>query len=280
MASKLSVTLLLIGAIALTLGMQSGCARLRLPGDADYRTVASSTVAKPRVARRKHEKAIDQMCNNCYPLAEQLLHEALIADASFGPAHNTLGKLYYDQRKFYLAAWEFEHAIKAMPERAEPVNNLGLVYEAVGKLDDAVAQYSLAASMDPEKADYLGNWLRCRIRRGEHASTMRHELQSLIELDCREQWVRWAKLKLTTDRTGNDWRQSAFVSDFSEATIHEDESIGLGGYEVPALPIESEDAAVELDDPMPLIQPDSFSDEVEPPSSRRAIEDLFPGEAK
>lgn len=272
MASKLAASLVIV-TISLMLGMQSGCARLRVNEKADYRTVASSSVAKPKVAKRKHEKAIRHLCDKCYPLAEQLLHEALIADASFGPAHNTLGKVYYEQRKFYLAAWEFEHAIKSLTQRAEPVNNLGLVYEAVGKLDDAVIQYELAFSMDPENAEYLGNLLRCRIRRGEQASSMRHELQSLIELDTREQWVRWAKLKLTTDREGEDWRNTEFVSRqlYEEGEVVPFPQSDETQSQPSTLPFETYTAPLEFEDEAPTIEPGLFSDR---PTSRSSVEDF------
>jgi hypothetical protein len=38
-----------------------------------------------------------------------------------GPAHNNLGIVYYRQKKYYLAAWEFQYAAKLMaysPSRA------------------------------------------------------------------------------------------------------------------------------------------------------------------
>ena len=199
-----SILLLVLVLLSTTL---LGCARFRRGSIPDYRTVHTTSARKPTKARRKHDKGFAYMCDCHYALAEQAFQEALIADSSFGPAHNSLGKLYYEQRKYYLAAWEFEHAIKSMPERAEPLNNLGLVYEAVGKLDEAHLQYESAFAIDPENAQYLGNMLRVRIRGGEEPAVMRRELQSLIALDDREDWVRWAKFQLVTDRTDQDWRQ-------------------------------------------------------------------------
>ena len=108
-----------------------------------------------------------ELISNCYIAeAEQCLHQSLLADVSFGPAHNTLGKLYFDQKKFYLAAWEFEYAMKTMPNRAEPVNNLGLVYEMVEQTDEAVVHYQKAVDLEPGNPQYVGNLIRARIRRG------------------------------------------------------------------------------------------------------------------
>ena len=255
MVSKNIVTVLVFAATLCV--MQPGCARFQRSSNLDYQTVDTTSIAKPRLAKRKHEKGICFLCNGQYALAEQLLQESLIADASYGPAHNTLGKVYFEQRKFYLAAWEFEHAIKAMPDRAEPINNLGLVYEAVGKLDDAVLQYEIAASLNPESAEYLGNLLRCRIRRGEHASTIRTELQSLIALDDRETWVRWAKLELTTDGTGQDWRQSGVTDHlYSEEFIDTNEYY-LDAHELPLELNGTEVDGAELDGTLPDLMIDA-----------------------
>jgi tetratricopeptide (TPR) repeat protein len=132
-----------------------------------------------------------------------------------------------------LSAWEFEHAIKEMPDRAEPVNNLGLVYEAVGKMGEAIIQYQNARLIDPENSQYLGNLLRARIRQGEHPSIMRTELQTLIELDPRKEWVQWAKLQLTTDRTMQDWRHPS-VGLTNELPVESNHAESLSFEPVPA----------------------------------------------
>ena len=76
--------------------------------------------------------------------AEKYLRKAPAADVRFGPAHHSLGVLYFWQKKLYLAAWEFEYAARLMPDRYEPLNNLGLVYESVGKFAQAKSYYLLA----------------------------------------------------------------------------------------------------------------------------------------
>lgn len=174
----------------------SGCARIHGPKQINYRTVEERPHGDSVTARKKHQRALKWM-NAChYVKAEQCLQEALIADVSFGPAHNSLGKLYFDQKKFYLAAWEFEHAMKTMPGRSEPVNNLGLVFESVGQLDKAIANYQQAVEMAPTNAQYLGNLLRARIQRGDRTSDLRGQLDQLIFLDERTDWVDWAKGQL------------------------------------------------------------------------------------
>lgn len=181
--------------IAATIAV-GGCARFQAKKTISYTTVESSSSGNSKAARRRFDKALLFMEAGDLKRAEQCLQEALLADVSFGPAHNALGKVYYDQEKYYLAAWEFEHAIKTMPDRPEPINNLGLVYEAVDRLDDAIVQYEQASALDTESAQYLGNLLRAKIRRGDPALPLKAELERLVFLDDRREWVDWAKEKI------------------------------------------------------------------------------------
>ena len=174
----------------------TGCAHFPSMEKLNFRTIKPSPIADLDTAQKKHELGISFLGDCCYDQAEQCLREALLADVSFGPAHNTLGKVYFDQKKFYLAAWEFEYAMKTMPNRPEPSNNLGLVYEAVDQLDNAIAYYQTATALAPENPQYLGNLLRARIRRGEVPQSMEAELRHLIFIDDRQPWVDWAKKQL------------------------------------------------------------------------------------
>lgn len=186
---------ILCGLLAAAL-LSSGCARLHTKEKLDYRTVEPNPTGNSRKAMRKFERALPFVEVGDYARAEQCLQEALLADVSYGPAHNALGKVYYDQKKFYLAAWEFEHAVKTMPSRPEPLNNLGLVYESVEWLDEAVVHYQKALELAPEEAEYLGNLLRARIRRGESPATMLDDLKALVLLDDRQDWVDWAQKQI------------------------------------------------------------------------------------
>lgn len=164
----------------------------------DYRTVADSPLRDTVTAESKHREALTGIRTGNIPYAEQRLQQSLMADVSFGPAHNSLGKIYFDQKKYYLAAWEFEHAAKLMPHRPEPHNNLGLVYESVDRLPEAIVEYQFARDLDPENHEYLGNLLRARVRSGESATTLHQELKELLALDPRLSWQQWCRRQLAT----------------------------------------------------------------------------------
>jgi Flp pilus assembly protein TadD len=115
----------------------------------------------------------------------------------YGPGHNNLGKVYYHQSKLYLAAWEFQYAAKLMPNVPEPRNNLGLVFESAGKLDDAVGSYGEAMRLEPDNVQFIGNLARARVRRGDRDGEVRELLGKLVLRETRPRWAEWAREQLS-----------------------------------------------------------------------------------
>ena len=179
------------------LALATGCSLWNDAPTTDYRTVVEAPTHDQDLAKKKNQEAIEQFDKDHFAKAEQLVQEALVADVTYGPAHNTLGKIHFHQQKYYLAAWEFEYALKVMPDQPEPMNNLGQVYEAVGKLSEAVLQYESAHATSPDQPEFLGNLLRARIRRGDQNDDLLPMLERLIYIDVRPEWVAWAKHELT-----------------------------------------------------------------------------------
>src|SRR5436309_6318887 len=75
------------------------------------------------LARHENALAYELLQQGNYDKAQEHLVLALAADPLFGPAHNNRGLVYYHTGRLYLAAWEFENAIKLMPYQSEPRNN-------------------------------------------------------------------------------------------------------------------------------------------------------------
>lgn len=196
--------------VLLLIGM-SGCARLKTRLRVDYRTISLNSSIDTVAAKAKYNEAVKllRLCRGCE--AEQLLQKALIADETYGPAHNALGKVYFDCDKHYFAAREFDRAVELMPGRGEPLNNLGLVYESVGQLDRAIEYFEQASMTDQENAQYLGNLIRSRIRRGDKTSDLRAMLEQLVFLDNRQEWVDWARKELAFDKIDRPYTTSSDV---------------------------------------------------------------------
>lgn len=176
-----------------------GCASDHSRSSADrdgYRTIPAEIGRDTDKAKALTAEATAAMKEEDLDRAEQLLRDALSADVMFGPAHNNLGQLYYQQKRYYEAAWEFQYAIRLMPNQPIPRNNLGLVFEATGQIDQAAEQYELAVAEEPDNPELLGNLARARIRNGESGEEVRDLLRQIVMKDTREQWRRWAENQL------------------------------------------------------------------------------------
>lgn len=184
---------LFLATLLLTLA-PSGCARFRSQAPTKYQTVSASNRHDITTAKSKHAEALVLLEERVdLPKVEQLLNDSLVADVTYGPAHNSLGSLYYMQNKLYLAAWEFEYAAKLMPDLAQPYNNLGLVYEHVGKYDDAISYYSMALSREGNNPELIGNLVRTRMLNGDRGQDLKQLLSDLALNHTNSGWKSWAR---------------------------------------------------------------------------------------
>jgi hypothetical protein len=175
-----------------------GCAPWNNTQTANYVTVEAETRHDTKLAlqnytigRRLLDKHIDGTgCD--FQKAEKHLRDALAADVRFGPAHHSLGVLYYWQRKLYLAAWEFEYAARLMPDRYEPLNNLGLVYESAGKYEQAKSFFLLAREKSKNHPEVISNLARASFRNGTAVDEMRPILEDVLATDPRPHWRAWS----------------------------------------------------------------------------------------
>lgn len=165
---------------------------------ASYETIAANPTYDTAEAEKHHRKAL-RILNAClvgnpgdYAVAEEHLQKALVADVMYGPAHNSLGILYMFQRNLYLAAWEFEYAARLMPERAEPIYNLGRLYEGADRFDLAIEHYEQALALSPHDAAVTASLASARLKNGESIEELRPLLEAVVLSDNRTEWAEWA----------------------------------------------------------------------------------------
>ncbi len=176
----------------LAAALACGCQRRDVrPGE--YKTLAEDPGRDTSKARQENARAIEHIAKGDLDAAEKTLKEALAADLFYGPAHNNLGTVYHRQEKFYLAAWEFQYAAKLMPHSAEPRANLGMVYEAVGRREEAEKWYDTALGIEPDNPVHVGNLARLRVRAGRSDAKTYRLLEDLALKDTRSDWARWAR---------------------------------------------------------------------------------------
>lgn len=171
----------------------AGCGKRPGPADGNYETISEAPNRDTAAAKKQHAKALEALEAGNLRDAEKQLKAALAADLMFGLAHNNLGTVYFKQEKFYLAAWEFQYAAKLMPSKADPRNNLGLVFETVGRLADAAKWYDQALALAPESSEVTANLARIYIRTNRKDEKTRQLLAKIILKDPRPQWVTWAR---------------------------------------------------------------------------------------
>ncbi|MCA9234848.1 MAG: hypothetical protein KDA44_05230 [Planctomycetales bacterium] len=188
--------------VLLLLATSGGCLHPLWKHDrpVEYHTVAATSQGDEETAAAKHAEALVFIEDYRWPKdlvkAELLLNEALVADVGYGPAHNSLGMVYYMQDKLYLAAWEFQYAAKLMPDHPQPYNNLGLVYERAGKYEEATSYFSMALSRDAGRPEVLANLVRVRMIQGEKSGDLKHMISDLALHHPDPQWQQWARDKV------------------------------------------------------------------------------------
>jgi Tfp pilus assembly protein PilF len=162
------------------------------PAAATYRTINADPLRDTDAAARHTQAGLVLLDKGQLNPAAEEFNKALTADVDYGPAHNNLGKVYYRQRLWYKAAWEFEYACNQLPRSAEPRNNLGLVLEESGQLDRAVDTYRQAVALDGSNIQYRANLVRAMVRRGDRTAEVRELLRQVAQQDTRPDWQRWA----------------------------------------------------------------------------------------
>lgn len=89
-----------------------------------------------------------------------------------GPSHNQPTIEQYNQfaiKSAELQLWNeaifrWQHILKIEPQNAKVYNNLGVAYEAVGKVDEAIEVYERATELEPDNKFYRFNYRKCRMQ--------------------------------------------------------------------------------------------------------------------
>jgi len=195
-AHALVVRTALVGLVAFVAAFLGGCRHRTSDRFAPYETLAKDPRRDTEAAKRHNARAVRLIEQGHLDDAEKELKTALSADLFFGPAHNNLGTVYLRQEKYYLAAWEFQYAAKTMKDSPEPRYNLGMVYEAVARLDDAGHWYDEALTLAPDSVETTAGLARVRLQQGLRDDRTRELLADLVLKDTRPEWTAWARKQL------------------------------------------------------------------------------------
>ena len=161
-----------------------------------YTTIAESPDRNREAAVHHNAEGLRLIELGIYDQAETELKLALEADLFYGPAHNNLGTVYLRREDYYRAAWEFQYAAKLMQGRAEPLYNLGMVFEEIGDLEKATERYEKALEISPEEVRIAGNLVRIYRHKNRKDQQTRQLLQQVVMQDARPDWRQWARQQL------------------------------------------------------------------------------------
>ncbi len=150
----------------------------------------------PAKAQRLTLAAVAALENGKPEYASEKLLSAISADPRYGPAHNNLGLLQFDDGKLYEAVLSFERARELMPADPAVYYNLGLALEKAGRKKQALELYWQAVEIDPTEPHFLGNLVRLRRRLGDSDLDVVAQLQDLMLIETRPDWRDWASEQL------------------------------------------------------------------------------------
>lgn len=180
-------------ALMLSTFLATGCQVLGRPNETIVRVQTRQNQAR---AARLTRAGIAALNKGQIDHAADKFVAAIDADMAYGPAHNNLGLMHYEEGNLYQAAMAFQHALEYLPHDPTTRYNLALTLEAAGQTEQAEQLYYEANEMDPANPIYLGNLVRLRVRMGEYDDHLIEQLKELVLIETRPEWRRWADKQL------------------------------------------------------------------------------------
>jgi protein O-mannosyl-transferase len=110
--------------------------------------------------------------NETYRTARALWADTVANRPSNPRAHNNLGLLLAEEKRFDEAVTHFEEAVRLFPENPDALSNLGQVYLTVGKLAEAVAVLEPASKMRTASVQVRVNLAEALARSGRPAEAV------------------------------------------------------------------------------------------------------------
>ncbi len=84
-------------------------------------------------------------------------------DAARLEAYNSFGIKAARAELWNEAIFRWKQVVSVAPEHAAAHNNLGVAYEALGRITEAITAYEQATTLNPDNKYYRFNYRRCRL---------------------------------------------------------------------------------------------------------------------
>lgn len=79
------------------------------------------------------------------------------------------------------------------PDAPEPRDNLGLLYEALGRLDRAIGEYQAVLEIDPDRLVTMQHLARAYVKAGKKGDELKNLLEQLLATPQDKQWDVWVR---------------------------------------------------------------------------------------
>lgn len=188
--SRIRGPVLLVWTLALAGGCAPGTTRL------SYRTAPEPARRDSLSAQRLNDEGLEFVEDGKIGKAEEKFREALVQDLYHAPAHNNLGLVLLRTNRHYEAAWEFEYAAKLAAHAVEPRQNLGLLFEELGRIEMAIDEYESALTIDPSDATAMRHLARAYVKSGQKKKRLKELLEKLLLIPNDHQWDAWIRGQL------------------------------------------------------------------------------------
>lgn len=160
----------------------------------------NTVVEREALLLRQAEEAQE---NKQWDVAESRYCELLQIRPQHETAINNLGRLYFDQGKYHLAALRYNQALEITADPALHLNHLGMVQEASGRWTAAEEYYQRAIELAPECVVYQAHLARVYVRQNRSSIEVEALLEEVVAKDDRPGWREWAQLQLIKLRNRN-----------------------------------------------------------------------------
>jgi tetratricopeptide (TPR) repeat protein len=107
-----------------------------------------------------------------YAEAENAYRRVLVEQPELPAALYCFGRLAFDTANYDLAADYLSRAAEADPSKSQYHADLGLLFQSLGRLDEAVASYRRALSLEPDRGDVHVNLGNTLLKAGEPTQAM------------------------------------------------------------------------------------------------------------
>lgn len=166
------------------------------PRQVPYSTLPSTSTSSAERARAANEEGLRWAMTAETPRAERAFRDALSYDPAYAAAHNNLGLILLEKRRFYEAAIEFSLAKKLAPRAVEPRLNLARLYQSVGWDKPALSECEAALALAPGHPEVLGRMAEAALRAGNRDRRVEVWLSALANQSAAEDWHAWAQGQL------------------------------------------------------------------------------------